>query len=81
MNGDGPEEYRVSVDFIACNGHGICAYLLPSNLGLDEWGYPIVRKETVGTRELRSAKRAALMCPELAIKIEPIPAQAQAAKR
>jgi ferredoxin len=75
------EEYRVSVDFITCRGHGMCAYYLPSNISLDEWGYPIVTNETVAPGRLREGKRAALMCPELALKIERIQERARPAHK
>lgn len=81
MSGDNADGYRLSVDFIACRGHGICAYLLPRNLGLDEWGYPIVLDELLEAGQLRSAKRAALLCPEMAIKIDRVQAKAKAAHR
>lgn len=32
----------LAVDRIACTGHGICATLLPEQVGVDEWGYPVV---------------------------------------
>ena len=37
----------LTVDRIACTGHGICASLLPDEVGLDEWGYPIVHSSVV----------------------------------
>ena len=30
------------VDPIACDGHGLCAELVPESVRLDDWGYPIV---------------------------------------
>jgi ferredoxin len=30
----------LTVDRIACTGHGVCASLLPEHVALDEWGYP-----------------------------------------
>ena len=39
-------EYRhtqaMEVDRVACTGHGICASLLPEQISLDEWGYPVM---------------------------------------
>jgi ferredoxin len=32
----------LTVDRIACTGHGVCASLLPDEITLDEWGYPVV---------------------------------------
>ncbi len=80
MSDDTADTYRVSVEFITCRGHGMCAYLLPSHIGLDEWGYPIIKNETLTRRELRDGKRAALMCPELALKIEKVPEKARASR-
>ena len=37
------KRYLVRVDPIACDGHGLCADLLPERIELDEWGYPIDR--------------------------------------
>jgi ferredoxin len=66
------EKYRVSVDFIACRGHGMCAGFRPDNFSLDEWGYPIVKDDTLEPDRLREAKSAALLCPELALRIEKV---------
>jgi ferredoxin len=74
------ERHRVSVDFIACRGHGMCADFLPENFRLDEWGYPIVKDDTLAPGRLRDAKRAALLCPELALKIEKVKEKAGSAQ-
>src|SRR5256885_9866229 len=48
-----PEAYRMSpqhrlvVDRIKCDGRGLCAELLPELIRLDDWGYPIVKSESV----------------------------------
>ena len=31
------------IDRIKCDGHGVCADLVPELIELDDWGYPIVR--------------------------------------
>jgi ferredoxin len=74
------EKYRVSVDFIACRGHGMCADFLPDNFSLDEWGYPIVRDETLAPVRLSEAKSAALLCPELALRVEKVKEKAGVAQ-
>ncbi len=33
---------RLAVDRVACTGHGVCASLLPGQVRLDEWGYPVL---------------------------------------
>lgn len=60
---------KLSVDFSACHGHGLCADLLPELVELDEWGYPILRDEAVGADLLPLARRAAAACPTLALHV------------
>lgn len=60
---------RLVVDPIACEGHGLCAELLPELISLDEWGYPVVRGESIPPHLERLARRAVAACPTLALKI------------
>ena len=46
---------RVRVNPIACEGHGLCAELLPERIRLDEWGFPIVDPEPVTGEDARQA--------------------------
>jgi ferredoxin len=62
--------YRIRVDPIACEAHGLCAELLPEHVELDEWGYPIVVAE-VSAAHRRQARRAVTACPTLAVRLEP----------
>jgi ferredoxin len=62
--------YRVRVNPIACDAHGMCAELLPERITLDEWGYPIVDDTALGAGEVEHAIRAARACPTLALLIE-----------
>ena len=64
---------RLSVDPIACNGHGLCAELLGEHIGLDDWGYPILADADVPAARLRDAKRAVRDCPALALRLVPGP--------
>ena len=41
------QAHVLAVDFAACDGHGLCVELLPELVGLDEWGYPVLRRPTV----------------------------------
>jgi ferredoxin len=61
---------RVRVDPIACEGHGLCAELLPERIQLDEWGYPIVDPEPVTGEAARHAARAVEACPTLALLLQ-----------
>jgi ferredoxin len=56
----------LTVDPIACRGHGLCAELLPEVVDLDEWGYPILRAKPVSDA---AARRAATACPALALSV------------
>ena len=38
---------RLRVNPITCEGHGLCAELLPERIQLDEWGFPIIDPEPV----------------------------------
>ncbi len=58
---------RLVVDPIACVGHGLCAELVPERISLDEWGYPLVDGKPVPEHLLEHARRAADMCPTLAL--------------
>jgi ferredoxin len=53
-----------------CEGHGLCAELLPELIRLDDWGYPIIEEPEV-PRELEGlARKAVDVCPTLALLLE-----------
>ncbi len=54
---------------IACEGHGLCAELLPERIRLDDWGYPIVEPGPIPAGLERHARRAADACPALALAL------------
>jgi ferredoxin len=58
---------RMSVNPIACAGHGLCAELLPERITMDEWGYPLVSGEPVPHGLESMARRAIGDCPALAL--------------
>jgi ferredoxin len=60
----------IRVDRIKCDGHGLCAELVPELIRLDEWGYPIVEPGKVPEELLGHAKRAVAACPVLALFLE-----------
>jgi ferredoxin len=64
------------VDRIACDGFGMCAELLPEIVDLDDWGYPMVRPGGVPDALMDHARRAAAVCPVLALRLVPRPAGA-----
>jgi ferredoxin len=64
-------DHELSIDFAACDGHGLCAELLPERIGLDEWGYPVLRDASVPAPLLDHARRAVAACPVLALRLAP----------
>jgi ferredoxin len=58
------------VNPITCEGHGLCAELLPELIRLDDWGYPIIDRPEVPPELDRLARRAADACPTLALLLE-----------
>lgn len=62
--------WRLRVNPITCDAHGLCAELLPEMIALDDWGYPIVEGGPVPADLLEHARRAAEACPTLALLLE-----------
>jgi len=60
---------QLQVDRIRCDGHGLCAELLPEVIALDDWGYPIVKAGTIAPALLEHARKAVDACPVLALKL------------
>ncbi|WOX12976.1 ferredoxin [Streptomyces sp. N50] len=62
-------QQQLDIDWTACQGHGLCAELLPDHITLDEWGYPLVDGAPIPPRVAKRARRAASDCPVLALKL------------
>ncbi len=60
---------QLTVNPIACTGHGICAEILPELIRLDEWGYPIMPEGPVPPELTALARRAVRLCPALALRL------------
>ena len=60
---------RLTVDPIACTGHGLCAELLPELVALDRWGYPLLADQQVPASLIHRTRRAVTDCPALALKL------------
>ena len=60
----------IRVDRIRCDGHGLCAGVIPELITLDEWGYPIVAPGPVPRHLLPHARRAVAACPLLALRLQ-----------
>lgn len=61
---------QLRVNPILCDGYGLCAELLPEQVELDEWGYPIIRGEPVRRQLEHAARQAVKMCPRLALSLD-----------
>lgn len=56
------------IDWTRCDGHGLCARLLPEAIGLDEWGFPLIGElDGVDPSAVRTAIAS---CPRLALRLE-----------
>jgi len=70
-----PIHESLVVDMLKCDGHGICAWLFPDRVDLDEWGYAWVDAAPIDTPALsRSARAAVRACPRRALSLVPAPA-------
>ncbi len=58
------------VDWTRCDGHGLCASLVPELFTVDEWGFPVPTSQPIDADLLVHAKRAATACPALALRLE-----------
>ena len=59
---------RLRVDWPACRGRGLCHELLPDQIGLDEWGYPVLTGP-LPADQVAQARRAVRACPTLALRL------------
>ena len=64
---------RIQIDWTRCDGHGLCAALLPERIQLDEWGFPVVRFPIVSDARDADVREAAAACPALALYLENAP--------
>ena len=58
---------KLRVNPITCEGHGVCAELLPELISLDPWGYPLLAEAPVPDGLADHARRAVAACPTLAL--------------
>lgn len=64
----GGENGKLEVDWARCEGHGVCAYVLPEVIHLDRHGYPVVSDSPLPSWLDRDVRKAVSMCPALALR-------------
>ncbi len=64
------DEHKLKIDWIACNGYGVCEAAAPELIVLDDWGYPILPDGPVPHDLLRQARKAINDCPMVALAWE-----------
>jgi NADH:ubiquinone oxidoreductase subunit F (NADH-binding)/ferredoxin len=81
---DGPETAdakQLMVDWVRCEGHGLCAHLVPELIHLDKTGFPIILPIPVPPWLEKDARQAVEMCPALALRIAADPKKSGAGGR
>jgi NADH:ubiquinone oxidoreductase subunit F (NADH-binding)/ferredoxin len=61
---------RLMVDWVRCEGHGLCAHLVPELIHLDPVGFPVILPIPVPTWLEKDAQQAVQMCPALALRLD-----------
>jgi len=61
---------KLKIDWIACNGYGVCEASAPDLITLDDWGYPVFLDAPVPRHLVRQAESAINDCPMLALAWE-----------
>ena len=65
-------DVRLEVDWIRCDGYGLCGDLVPDLIALDDWRYPILDRSRSTAQRLDDAQRAVDCCPMKALQLEPV---------
>lgn len=65
-------ERRLRVDWIKCDGYGLCGDYAPDLIDLDDWRYPILRHVPISGALLHDAQRAVDCCPMKALTLEKV---------
>jgi NADH:ubiquinone oxidoreductase subunit F (NADH-binding)/ferredoxin len=75
----GPEtdsDKQLIVDWVRCEGHGLCAHLVPELIHLDSNGFPVIMNIPVPAWLAKDAQQAVEMCPSLALRLAADPRKA-----
>lgn len=65
------QRFKVSIDPDVCTGHGRCYRLAPTVFGSNGEDRGTVLLTEIGPDNLEAANRAAQLCPEQAVRVEP----------
>ncbi|WP_018787127.1 NADH-quinone oxidoreductase subunit NuoF family protein [Micromonospora sp. CNB394] len=60
---------KLTLDWSRCDGHGLCAHVVPDFIRLDGNGYPAFPPTPVPTWLREGALKAVKVCPELALRL------------
>jgi NADH:ubiquinone oxidoreductase subunit F (NADH-binding)/ferredoxin len=80
---EGPETAEAKqfmVDWVRCEGHGLCAHLVPELIHLDKTGFPVILPIPVPPWLEKDAQQAVEMCPALALRLDTDPKKRAAPK-
>ncbi|PWU43736.1 NADH-quinone oxidoreductase subunit I [Micromonospora globispora] len=64
-----PDPQKLTLDWSRCDGHGLCAHVVPDFIRLDTNGYPAFPSTPVPTWLREGALKAVKVCPELALRL------------
>ncbi|MGN9808957.1 NADH-ubiquinone oxidoreductase-F iron-sulfur binding region domain-containing protein [Micromonospora sp. BQ11] len=63
---------KLTLDWSRCDGHGLCAHVVPDFIRLDSNGYPAFPPTPVPTWLREGALKAVKVCPELALRLSKV---------
>lgn len=70
----------LTLDWLRCAGHGVCAAAFGERVGLDEWGFPdglTTRGTLVAAQHLQAARLAVRTCPAAALRLHAGPSDSR----
>ncbi|MEU8569831.1 NADH-ubiquinone oxidoreductase-F iron-sulfur binding region domain-containing protein [Streptomyces pathocidini] len=70
-----PSGEKLAVDWTLCEGHGLCAGLVPQLIRMGPDGFPALADTAVPLHLRGNARRAVRRCPALALRLEGAPAE------
>jgi ferredoxin len=60
---------ELRVDWLRCDGYGLCGDLAPDAIGLDDWRYPVILEGALEPGLLDDVQRAIDCCPMHALRL------------